>query len=229
MDETEYEDGDTEDGALPTAMPFETREQYMAAYGQALQGQERAAQQAAEARRQAYERAQRYIEQNSFGRPTQSEQLLRLSQALLSPRRSRSFGATLANVVPALAENQQLARQADEQRAAALQQLQQQYTTGEADAALTAANARRAGLEPLARLFNTPRPRWAVNAAGQQVIEGQPSPLIGRQATLPDGRTVPLFELPDKREAAAVVVNNAVVYVDPETGVVIARQQDFAQ
>lgn len=190
MDETEYEDGDTEDGALPTAMPFGTREEYMAAYGQALQGQERAAQQAAEARRQAYERAQRYIEQNSFGRPTQSEQLLRLSQALLSPRRSRSFGATLANVVPALAQNQQLARQADEQRAAALQQLQQQYTTGEADAALTAANARRAGLEPLARLFDQPAERevWS-EALGRFVSKGD----VVQSRRLPDGSLAERF------------------------------------
>lgn len=193
MDETEYEDGETEDGALPTAAPFETREQYMAAYGQALQGQERAAQQAAAARQQAYERAQRYIEQNSFGRPTQSEQLLRLSQALLSPRRSRSFGATLANVVPALAENQQLARQADEQRAAALQQLQQQYTTGEAEAALTAANARRAGLEPLARLYNQPAGR---------ALQYQLDPNSGRQQLVPG-----TGGLPPKREDGVWVVS----------------------
>lgn len=228
MDETEYEDGDTEDGALPTAMPFGTREEYMAAYGQALQGQERAAQQAAEARRQAYERAQRYIEQNSFGRPTQSEQLLRLSQALLSPRRSRSFGATLANVVPALAQNQQLARQADEQRAAALQQLQQQYTTGEADAALTAANARRAGLEPLARLFNTPRPRGALNTnTNTWTIENQPSP-AGKVFTTPDGRRLPVFTLPNGLEAVQTVYEGETVYTDAE-GRILARQRDFQQ
>lgn len=187
MDETEYEDGEMEGGALPAAMPFGTREEFLGAYSTALQGQERAAQAAAEARQQAYERAQRHIEQSSFGRPTQSEQLLRLSQALLSPRRSRSFGATLANVVPALAQNQQLARQADEQRAQALMQLQQQYTTGEAEAAMTAANARRAGLEPLARFFTQPAERrvWSENL-GRYVSESD----VIQSRRLPDGSLV---------------------------------------
>lgn len=186
MDETEYEDGETEGGALPAAMPFGTREEFLGAYSSALQGQERAAQQAAEARQQAYERAQRHIEQSSFGRPTQSEQLLRLSQALLSPRRSRSFGATLANVVPALAQNQQLARQADEQRAQALMQLQQQYTTGEAEAAMTAANARRAGLEPLARFYSQSggQPIWS---EGLQRFIPRDRPVVVETGTTADG------------------------------------------
>lgn len=196
MDETEYEDGDTEDGALPTAMPFGTREEYLAAYGQALQGQERAAQQAAEARRQAYERAQRYIEQNSFGRPTQSEQLLRLSQALLSPRRSRSFGATLANVVPALAENQQLARRADEQRAAALQQLQQQYALGQADAARESAESNLSALGRLSSLYRPqpPRSTWS-EGLRTWVTQGEPVRIEDEDMILADGRVFEAYNV----------------------------------
>jgi len=188
MDETEYpEDGETEGGALSAASPFETREQYLGAYNKALEGQQQAVRAEAEARRQAYERGQRYIQQNSFGQPTQSEQLLRISQALLSPRRSRSFGATLANVVPAFAQNQQLSRQAEEQRAAALQQLQQQYLTGNATATREAAGERVSGLARLSPLYNTPRPRqtWSENLGrfvSPDIVE------VVRSGTTSDGR-----------------------------------------
>lgn len=187
MDETEYEDGETEGGALPTAAPFETREQYLSAYGQALQGQERAAQAAAEARRQAYERAQRYIEQGRSGAPTPSEQLLRISQALLSPRRSRSLGGTLANVVPALLENQQSLRQADEQRTQALMQLQNQYATGEAEAGQGVASERLQSLARMASLYRPQsggQPVWSENL--QRFIP-RDRPVVVETGATPDG------------------------------------------
>jgi hypothetical protein len=195
MDETEYEDGEAEGGALSAAPLFENREQFNAAYGQAIEGQRQAARTEAETRRQAYEQAQRYLEQNSFGRPTQSEQLMRLSQALLSPRRSRSFGAALANVVPALAENQQLARRADEQRAEALMRLQQEYATGTAAASTTAANAEVEALGRLAPNFRQPAPQrgtWSENL-GRFVREGEPVRIEAEDKILANGQVFSAF------------------------------------
>jgi hypothetical protein len=214
MDETEYEDGEAE-GALGAASPFETREQYLAAYGQAVEGQRRAAQEEARTRRQAFEQAQRYIESNSYGMPTQSEQLMRLSQALLSPRRSRGFGATLANVVPALAENQQLARRADEQRAEALMRLQQEYATGNAAAGTAAAQGQVEALGRLAPNFRSAAPRSTYDATrGMYVTEGQPVRERGQDRTSSSGQVAEAY-LYGGNLIYRVMVNGAPVFVDP--------------
>lgn len=229
MDETEYEDGETEGGALSAASPFETREQYLAAYGQAVEGQRRAAQEEARTRQKAYEQAQRYIEQNSFGRPTQSEQLMRLSQALLSPRRSRGFGATLANVVPALAENQQLARRAEEQRAEALMRLQQEYATGTAAARSAAARGEVEALQPLAPNFRpVAPPRGTLNQTTNTfAYPDRPNP-AGDVFITGDGRRLPVFTLPNGMRGVQTEYNGEIVYTD-EAGNILARARDFQQ
>lgn len=229
MDETEYEDGETEGALGAAASPFATAADYYSAYNAAITAREQAARAETQARQKAFEQAQRYIENNSYGRPTQSEQLMRLSQALLSPRRSRNFGGTLANVVPALAENQQLARRADEQRAEALMRLQQEYASGTAAAGTAAANAEVEALGRLAPNFRAPAPQRGTLNQNTNTFSYPDRPNItGDVFVTGDGRRLPVFTLPDNRRAVQTEYNGEIVYTD-EAGNILARARDYQQ
>lgn len=73
-----------------------------------------------------FEEGRRKLEQQRLG-PSRAEQLFALSAALAQPRRYKGFGATLENVMPTLGHFAGLRRQAEQQRAAELEALQQQY------------------------------------------------------------------------------------------------------
>lgn len=205
MDETEYEDGETE-GALGAAS-FGSPEEFYSAYNAAITAREQAARAETLSRQKAFEQARSYIENNSYGRPTQSEQLMRLSQALLSPRRSRNFGGTLANVVPALAENQQLARRADEQRAEALIRLQQEYATGNAAATTATAQARLDALQPLAAGFRQPAPYRGISpTTGDVIVQGQPTRTTEMRSV--NGVPTYVYNIPRTGQRAILVDGN---------------------
>lgn len=97
------------------------------AYSRNLGQQRQLAQEQAEQRRLSFERARQAIEQQRFGAPTTSEKLFRLSQALLSPQQMPGWRGSLQNMSNFAAGNATALREANEKRAAALLQLQQQY------------------------------------------------------------------------------------------------------
>lgn len=173
MDETEYDDGSMT-GGLP-AFGASGAEGYADEYQRRMAVLDQAAQSEAAARRQAYERAQQQIEQSRFGAPTRSEQLLRISQALMSPRSMPGFAGTMNNVLPVLADSATASRQADEQRAAALMQLQDQYAIGSAEAGTAAATNQLEALGRLSAMYRPQAPRTAYDQQrGRFVTEGAP-------------------------------------------------------
>jgi hypothetical protein len=91
------------------------------------------ARRASQQRLQQFSDAKQYIERAYRG-PSTSEQLMAISQALLAPRRYRGFAGTMSKLVPAFGGIQEAQRKAEQQRAQALMQLQQQYQTGETTA-----------------------------------------------------------------------------------------------
>lgn len=88
---------------------------------------------ASEQRQRQFDDAKRYIEETYRG-PSLSEQLMTISQALLSPRAYGGVKGTLAKLAPAFGGIQKSQRTAAEQRAKMLMDLQQRYQTGELEA-----------------------------------------------------------------------------------------------
>lgn len=86
--------------------------------------------QASDMRRRQFEQGAQFLQQQNFG-PTQSEKLLALSSALLSPQRLPGFKGSMMNVMPVLSEFSTAARQANAMRAQQLMKLQQDYLTGD--------------------------------------------------------------------------------------------------
>lgn len=84
-------------------------------------------------RLQQFNDAKGYIERAYRG-PSTSEQLMAISQALLAPRRYRGFAGTMSKLSTGFGGIQEAQRKAEQQRAQALMQLQQQYQTRELDA-----------------------------------------------------------------------------------------------
>lgn len=78
-----------------------------------------------------YEAAKQKLMERRFG-PSRAEQLFALSAALARPTYAGNrFGQILGNVAPALGEVERQRREADEARESALEQLKQQYLTGQ--------------------------------------------------------------------------------------------------
>lgn len=155
--ETEDQTADADLSAFPDLNPRDPAS-FMRVYSRSMQEADAAARTESEARRQAYEQARAQLEGSRFGAPSQSEMLLRLSQALLSPTKMSGFKGTLANVAPVLADAATERRQADEARAASLMKLQQQYRAEGASTASQAAQQRLAALKGLAPLFKQQTP-----------------------------------------------------------------------
>jgi hypothetical protein len=174
------EDLEMEEQSLEAGLPFggdasatlaKLSQQY-AGMGSQLAAERKAT---AEARAARFKAAEEAIRQQRFGAPSQSQQLFALSQALLSPRPYTGIAGTLANVVPALGKMSALQTDADGQRAAALQQLRQQYEDGTETARMTGLEGERVALgkllttyAPLSKL--RPR-RTALSPTSDRVID----------------------------------------------------------
>jgi flagellar motility protein MotE (MotC chaperone) len=137
-------------------------------------GQQEAAQRDAATQRAAqFKSAQDSIRQRRYGAPTTSEQLYALSSALLSPRSQPGFVGTMSNLMPALMQTSQMRRGAEEQREAALQQLQQQYATAEEKARAEGLETQRKGLEPLISMYGTLAKPKPLQTVGMEVVNGK--------------------------------------------------------
>lgn len=78
-----------------------------------------------------YEAARQKLTERRYG-PSRAEQLFALSAALAKPTYAGNrFGQILGNVAPALADAERARREATEARETALEQLKQQYLTGQ--------------------------------------------------------------------------------------------------
>ncbi len=78
-----------------------------------------------------YEAARQKIAERRYG-PSRAEQLFALSAALAKPTYAGNrFGQIIGNVAPALADTERARREATEARETALEQLKQQYLTGQ--------------------------------------------------------------------------------------------------
>jgi hypothetical protein len=163
------------------ATPEESRA-YAQDYRGLLEQQAAAAQSAAEARREAYEQGRRQILQNPYGAPSTRERLFGLANTLLSPRSMPGWKGTLSNITGHLGQNEQAQRGAEEQRAAALAQLQQQY-------AQQGSEAEAAAL----------RDRLSSMASGRQMFEQQPEP----RARMVWSENLQRFVSPDRAEIVA--------------------------
>jgi len=142
-------------------------------------GQQEAAQRDAAAQRAAqFKSAQDSIRQQRFGAPTTSEQLYALSSALLSPRSQPGFAGTMSNLMPALMQTSQMRRGAEEQREAALQQLQQQYATAEEKARAEGLETQRRGLEPLLRTYGPLAKPQLPRVVGVSTHDGLPVAIL---------------------------------------------------
>ena len=156
---------------------------FMRVYGRELQAYNAAAKSEADARRQAYEQAQRQIESSRFGAPSQSEMLFRISEALSRPSKIGGFKGMLGNVTPVLADSATERRQSDAARAEALAKLQQQYMASSAGTAREAAAERLGAIGKLAPLFKpqaAPKVRTGFNPiTGELVNMDTGAPITG--------------------------------------------------
>jgi len=153
MDETDYLSEDETDGAAGSPLAAGDPNAFLGIYRQNMAAMQRAARTEADLRRQMYEQARARIQQERFGVPTRSETLMQISQALLRPSKTHGFGASLGRVMPVIAQSMAAPRQAEEQRAAQLQQLQQQYLMQQATGAREAAAEQLGAAGKLAPFF----------------------------------------------------------------------------
>lgn len=153
MDETDYLSEDETDSAADNPLAVGDPNAFLGIYRQNMAAMQRAARTEADLRRQMYEQARARIQQDRFGVPSRSETLMQISQALLQPSKTHGFGSMLGKVMPILAQSMAAPRQAEEQRAAQLAQLQQQYLTQQAAGARAAAAEQLGATGKLAPLF----------------------------------------------------------------------------
>jgi len=107
-----------------------------------------------------YEAAKQKIMERRFG-PSRAEQLFALSAALAKPTYAGNrFGQILGNVAPALGEAERQRREADAARETALEQLKQQYLTGQ-NANTRAQLEGRLGLLRAAGTMMKPQNPWS--------------------------------------------------------------------
>lgn len=152
-------------------------------------------QQQAALEQQRYEEGRRRIEQMQLA-PSRSEQLMQLSQALLSPSpyRNRTKGM-LANLSRAMGPMAGAERQAELERARMLRELSQGYQDKQMDS-----RQRQLGLAQAYARAMTPEYQWDTTTGRWMVVPntgGMPHLASGApaQGTLPDGR--PVTQNPD--------------------------------
>jgi hypothetical protein len=174
------EDLEMEEQSLEAGLPFggdasatlaKLSQQY-AGMGSQLAAERKAT---AEARAARFKAAEEAIRQQRFGAPSTREQLFALAAALASPRKYKGLAGTLSRVVPAIGEMSSLQSKAENQRAAALQQLRQQYEEGTETARMTGLEGERDALGKLLTTYAPlakPRPRrTALGPTSERVID----------------------------------------------------------
>jgi len=134
----------------------------------------------AELRKQQFEAARDALAKQRFG-PSLSERLFALSAAIGRPRyqQEQGFGAVMGDIAPALSSLLSGKRDAEEQRAAALRQLQDTYANGTLAAQHTALDARTKMLPSLVSLAKTQQQSPGVwsESLGQFVPKNRPVPI----------------------------------------------------
>lgn len=118
---------------------------------QAYQQGEDLDREAAELRRQQFQRGQQTLLQQNYG-PTRQERLLAMSAALLSPTQVPGFKGALMNVMPVLSEFATARRKAGTSRSQALAQLQSEYESGDMSARRESLKGKRDMLGDAARM-----------------------------------------------------------------------------
>jgi hypothetical protein len=157
MDETEYEEQGA--GALPSAAMNPS--EYLRRFDEQRSALQQAREGEATTRREMFEQAQQRLQAPQglrFGSPEVTQTLFGLANALVSPRPYGGFAGTMANVMPVLSQSAQSMNEAQQQRAAALRELQEQYQLGTATAATEAAESEFDALGTLARFYDQPAP-----------------------------------------------------------------------
>lgn len=181
-------------------------------YTRSLEGEAAARRQVEASRADRYRQAEEAIKRQRFGAPSTSERLFALSAALLSPRPYRGFAGTLANVVPALAQNAAAQRKAEEQREAALRQLREQYGEATDASRLAAIAGEREGLGKLLSVYGPLAKPRVPRPVGTQVV---------------DGKIVAVSQDPNTGEFSTTPIGSAPKKLTPVSGVRASGQQVF--
>lgn len=149
------------------------------------------AQRQSQLRRQQFEEGKRYIEEAYRG-PSASEQLMAISQALLAPRRYRGFAGTMSKLSTGFGGIQEAQRKAEQQRAQALMQLQNQYQTGELGAEGDALKNQLAVIKARAQ---AQKPQWA-RTVNPDTGEVTMTPIYAGQSPSAGGVNIPVISNP---------------------------------